>query len=375
MTQPSSVPSLSERDAILARFSNNLPRHITEVAAALNRQLMTACHGAGHGGIKAPFIQMLFQLSPDGGRIIDIARYCGITQQAAGQIANELERLGYLRRKPDAADRRAKKLRLTSKGKKLIAVAVEASRRIGSELGRVVGDAELAEFEESCAQLFAGLVGDDDIGSRANAQDAACSLPPCLAGLSTYSERRLMELDKAKGHAGLKLSFAQVLMYTSPHGTMISDLARINNVSKQAISQVVTQVEHLGYVERRRNPGDGRSTMIFLSDAGLRLIKDSIDNFAELEGDFVRILGRQKERRFAQTVERLFNHLPGSMLQLSGTPADMSAEAILQKALARLYLECGNGTRSRLFNRAGTKAKLSASALKIIDALEIRVPR
>ncbi|GEM_PF-2119554 len=372
MTRLSSVLTNSEREAILAQFNHNLPRYLSGVAGSLSQQLVSACAAAGYDGIKATQIQLLFKLVPEGGRVVDIAQYWDITQQAAGQIVNVMGQQGYLKRKPDTIDKRAKKLLLTAKGQKLITCAASASQRIDRELARVIGDAELTEFKGSCALLFYGL-GIATEGERPVGQNPAYSLPLYLAGLVTHSERQLMELDKAKGHTQLKMSFAQVLMYTSPHGTLINDLARINNISKQAISQTVKQVEKLGYVQRRQHPGDARSSMIFLTNAGLRLIEDSIDNISVLKAGFVRILGKNREKRFAQTAECLFKHVVVSAAPLAGEISHLSAAAILQRTLEQLYLESGDTARSKLFNRAGHKVKLSASALKVLGALEIRM--
>jgi DNA-binding MarR family transcriptional regulator len=290
----------------------------------------------------------------------------------AGQIADELERLGYLSRKPDLSDRRAKRLLLTRKGERLAACAEATSARIEQELSQLIGAAALADFKSSCTQLFNALVAPRaDAAPRHN---PAAALPLCLAGLATFCERTLMDLDKASGYRGLKMSFAQVLTYSSPHGTLINDLARINNVSKQAISQVVKQVEQFGYVQRRQHPGDRRSTMIFLTDSGLRLIRDSLDNLGRIEADLNRVLGSSGAKRFATTAEQLFTCLDAGVPRINGEHAELSTEAILHRAMERLYVDSGEALRARLFNRAGRKAKLSSAVLKTLRSLEIRIP-
>src|SRR3954465_7333719 len=61
------------------------------------------------------------QLGPDGARLTDLAKRAAITPQAMGELVDELEQLGYVRREPDPADRRAKLVRLTRLGEKVIA--------------------------------------------------------------------------------------------------------------------------------------------------------------------------------------------------------------------------------------------------------------
>ena len=62
---------------------------------------------------------------PDGTRLTDIARRAGLAKPTVLVAVDDLERLGYAERVPDAGDRRAKLVRLTPSG---AAVAAEAAR-------------------------------------------------------------------------------------------------------------------------------------------------------------------------------------------------------------------------------------------------------
>jgi DNA-binding MarR family transcriptional regulator len=77
-------------------------------------------------------------IDPEGTRLTDLAERAHMTKQSVGEVATELERLGYLERVPDPHDGRAKIIRLTERGH-------EAQR-----LGRRVID----EIEEDWAERF-----------------------------------------------------------------------------------------------------------------------------------------------------------------------------------------------------------------------------
>ncbi len=49
---------------------------------------------------------------------------------------------------------------------------------------------------------------------------------------------------------------------------MVSRLAELARVRKQSMAQAVDQLERTGYVERRPNPRDHRSRLVFLTDRG-----------------------------------------------------------------------------------------------------------
>jgi DNA-binding MarR family transcriptional regulator len=80
------------------------------------------------------------------------------------------------------------------------------------------------------------------------------------------------EIDAAlvdAGFADIKPSAANVFPFLSPEGATISELAELAHVRKQTMAQAVEQLERAGYIERRRNPRDQRSQLVFLTDRGM----------------------------------------------------------------------------------------------------------
>ena len=56
--------------------------------------------------------------------------------------------------------------------------------------------------------------------------------------------------------------------FVPPEGITVSRLADLARVRKQSMAQAVDQLERTGYVERRPNPRDHRSQLVFLSERG-----------------------------------------------------------------------------------------------------------
>ena len=362
-----SSPAL-DRDAVLAHFNRNLFRFIIGAAQALNNQLIERCAAAGHAGLKSSFYALLSHFDGDSIRNVDIAKSCGITPQAAGQMVNELERLGYLSRRPDASDQRAKRLQLTAKGRKLINDANRLADEVDAQLEAALGGDTLAELMASVEQLAQAL-----IPAKPAPDSAPRRFALALKGLANYCERELMELDRGEGHLRLKMSFGQVITHVSPYGSLINDIAKLNGVSKQAISQLVKEIEEIGYLERRQNPQDARSAKIFLTDYGLKLIRDSVTNISLLEQRFSAVLSERRFKRFTRAIEQLYDYFFSSRGKLLDESQRIQAEASLLHFIEELHRQRPERERALLFSRSGNRVRLSKIALEMLAELEFKV--
>lgn len=76
----------------------------------------------------------------DGMRLTDLAQGAQLTPQSAGELVDQLEDLGYVERRPDPDDRRAKRIYRTAKAKKAAKTAIEAAQRSEQSLQALLGD-------------------------------------------------------------------------------------------------------------------------------------------------------------------------------------------------------------------------------------------
>ena len=79
------------------------------------------------------------------------------------------------------------------------------------------------------------------------------------------------DIDAALREAGfgdIRPAAANVFPFVPPDGITVSQLAELARVRKQSMAQAVTQLEQTGYVERRPNPRDHRSQLVFLTQRG-----------------------------------------------------------------------------------------------------------
>ena len=84
-------------------------------------------------------------------------------------------------------------------------------------------------------------------------------------------QHHAQDIDAALREAGfgdLRPAHANVFPFVPPEGISVSGLAELARVRKQTMAQAVEQLERTGYVERRPNPDDRRSRLVFLTPRG-----------------------------------------------------------------------------------------------------------
>lgn len=125
--------------------------------------LNLAWHELGHrivrGVIEAGFPQrpahsgVFAHIDLEGTRLTELALRANMTPQAMGELVDDLERLGYLRRRPDPSDRRAKLVTLTKRGRACIRAAHAVIAGIEADLEQLLGRRRLVELRRTLRQI------------------------------------------------------------------------------------------------------------------------------------------------------------------------------------------------------------------------------
>jgi DNA-binding MarR family transcriptional regulator len=102
-------------------------------------ELIHALHEAGHEQLRHKHGAVFANLDPQGTRPSVLAERAGMTRGAMGELVDELERLGYVHRAPDPADRRAKLIVATDAAHHVTAVVVRVNEAIERRYRRELG--------------------------------------------------------------------------------------------------------------------------------------------------------------------------------------------------------------------------------------------
>lgn len=92
-------------------------------------------------------------------------------------------------------------------------------------------------------------------------------------------------------------------------GTRVTDLARRIGVTKQAVGQLVDDLERFGLVSRESDPDDGRAKRVCFTVAGKESMLTGLAHLKQVETPLKRALGRDTMRSLHQGLLELHDHL------------------------------------------------------------------
>lgn len=335
------------------RYRDNLARHLIGISRDLQVRVREALAERGHRGLRPSFGPLLSLVRDEGRPLSVIAGELAISNQAASQLVNLAEDAGYLERRPNPADQRSKRVVLTRRGRTLVADAVRIILASESAYSARVGAAAYRRFTSALGGLYQGLdlpVHPDRV--RMARLRRSVGVLPLIA---LRIEQELMRSTGARGHPGLRMSFGQVLPLIGPEGGRIHEIARVQRVSRQAISAISQEIEALGYLERRPDPRDRRGVVLVLTRAGVALIRDAVAAQEQLERRFAGLLGGAQLAELRRVSRDLFHRLrleaeifpPGSAGGSARGPRATVGREVQQLA-TRLRRSLGRADATRL---------------------------
>ncbi len=109
----------------------------------------------------------------------------------------------------------------------------------------------------------------------------------------------------ARGFTDLRPAHGFAFTRLAPDGATISDLAAHLDVTRQAASQLVDELEAKGYVERRPHPADGRARLVVLTERGWACTRAAEQAAAEVARNWAGVLGEDRLRGLAADLGRL----------------------------------------------------------------------
>jgi DNA-binding MarR family transcriptional regulator len=124
---------------------------------ALVTELHERLAAAGYPDIRPPHSVVFAHLGPEGLRLTDLAERAQLTKQLVVYLVDSLEQRGYVERRPDPTDGRAKRICLTERGRQAAHAGWEIIHGIERDWATQLGDSEMSELRGNLERLV-GLI-------------------------------------------------------------------------------------------------------------------------------------------------------------------------------------------------------------------------
>jgi DNA-binding MarR family transcriptional regulator len=120
---------------------------------AVQRHMLERLHERGFADFDAAYLNVFQYPGPQGARPSELATRLRMTKQALNYLLGELERLGYLERRPDPDDLRSKRIVLTRRGRSAGGVMREAVGEVEAQWTQQLGPKRFAQLRDLLLDL------------------------------------------------------------------------------------------------------------------------------------------------------------------------------------------------------------------------------
>lgn len=122
-----------------------------------SQDIDAALREAGFDDIRPSAANVFPFVPPDGITVSELAELARVRKQTMAQAVDQLERTGYVERRPSPRDRRSRLVFLTDRGKAVPPVTHAAAERVEQRWAQLIGAGELEALRGELIRLLSGL--------------------------------------------------------------------------------------------------------------------------------------------------------------------------------------------------------------------------
>lgn len=140
----------------MSRVTKPPEPHVGVLFFVAHRAVEQRVHAAlKEAGFEATLAQgrLFARIGPGGTRLTELADSAQVTKQTAGFLVDQLESAGYVERVPDPSDARARLVRISPRGRKVVALARRVEADVTAEWTRHLGVDDMAELRRIMERL------------------------------------------------------------------------------------------------------------------------------------------------------------------------------------------------------------------------------
>ena len=260
------------RDDIAAWRTRNLGRLLFSATDVFVREKLRTVHAAGFGALTEVHMALVQNLDLHGTRLSAIAARASMTKQSMLELVDKTEALGFVERRADPDDRRAKIVTFTPAGLLMLERVREGVAVAESRMAAVVGAAFVNEMRERLAAYIAASDTNELRMSDRNDVWRTRSINRVLLSASSAFVRDVLRVVHAGGFDAVAAVHLTLFRNLDGGGTRLTEIAARARMTKQAMAELVNKAERHGFVSRQPDPDDKRAKIVIFTPDGLRLL-------------------------------------------------------------------------------------------------------
>jgi len=219
-----------------------------------------------------------------------------------GHVLDRLEQAGWVKREPDPADRRARRVYLLEKAAPTVTLMSERFRAVETNYLRGFDPEEVGEMLASlqivrdalkspaAAPATAGAASAPPQAAAANGENYMSVLFECARLLTRRFDARLAELGFTR---------SQWLVMNTVYGSeglRQSAIAEATGIAVAPLGKIIDALEASGWLERRADARDRRANRLFLTRRAHHLLDGTRQRFEQLHAAIDRPLGPRRKQ-------------------------------------------------------------------------------
>jgi DNA-binding MarR family transcriptional regulator len=131
-------------------------------------------------------------------------------------------------------------------------------------------------------------------------------LPALLLQVKELAIHKMRDRLAAEGYADIREGYGCVFGFIDMDaGSRVTELADRSGLTKQAVSEVIPELEQLGYVTREPDPGDKRAKIVKLTPKGREACLTGRRLFAEIEAEWAEQFGHELVSALREAAEQI----------------------------------------------------------------------
>jgi DNA-binding MarR family transcriptional regulator len=145
----------------MPKNSTSLPQSLGILLRLAHQHFSSAVDEAldqsGFGDIRPHHANVFSFVPPEGIQVSELTVNAGVRKQSMAQTVEELEKLGYVERRPHPSDKRARLVFLTERGNKIRPLAMASGKRVEEVWAQLLGESALEELRTALQKLLGKL--------------------------------------------------------------------------------------------------------------------------------------------------------------------------------------------------------------------------